>query len=187
MERVSATLQKICSDVANLSKAAIGNENDGTFDGLVGLSKFGAIKNRSLVAIKEEQAEKARLLQRAEHEAAMLPDFIRLVDYIAVESLVELAINTNKDLLAELTKPRKAGLFETMVRFTDEVSKCVDRSGSGRKDTYLVYIHTYIHKHTGNKLCPSMWTTTNSARLYLRIHHYHCQLSQSSPLSQSLS
>lgn len=123
MERVSTTLQKTCVDVANLSKA-IGSDNDGL--NLLANGRGGGLNgdngNRSLVAIKQEQAEKKKMLQRAEHEAAMLPGFIRLVDYIAVESLVELAINTNKELLAELAKGRKAGLFETIVKFTNEVS-----------------------------------------------------------------
>ena len=50
----------------------------------------------------------------------MLGDFVRLADYIAVEALVSLTIKTNENLLAELLKPRKAGLFETTVLFTDE-------------------------------------------------------------------
>lgn len=50
----------------------------------------------------------------------MLGDFVRLTDYVAVEALVNLAIKTNATFLTELLKPRKAGLFETTVFFTDE-------------------------------------------------------------------
>lgn len=50
----------------------------------------------------------------------MLGDFIRLTDYVAVEALVNLTVRTNEVFLAELLKPRKAGLFETTVLFTDE-------------------------------------------------------------------
>lgn len=50
----------------------------------------------------------------------MLGDFIRLTDYVAVEALVSLAIKTNATFLTELLKPRKAGLFETTVFFTNE-------------------------------------------------------------------
>lgn len=74
MERVAGTLQKACLDVANLSKAVEGKDN--IFDGVGGASK-GSAKTRSIVAIKHEHAEKRRMLQRAEQEAAMLPDFIR--------------------------------------------------------------------------------------------------------------
>jgi hypothetical protein len=34
---------------------------------------------------------------------------------------VELVVTTSSEFLSELLKPRKAGLFETIVRFTDEV------------------------------------------------------------------
>ena len=50
----------------------------------------------------------------------MLGDFIRLTDYVAVEALVNLTIRTNQAFLSELLKPRKAGLFETTVLFTEE-------------------------------------------------------------------
>lgn len=50
----------------------------------------------------------------------MLGDFIRLTDYVAVEALVNLTVRTNEMFLTELLKPRKAGLFETTVLFTDE-------------------------------------------------------------------
>jgi non-homologous end joining protein Ku len=43
------------------------------------------------------------------------------VDYVATEALTELVVSTNQDFLAELLKPRKAGLFETIVKFADEV------------------------------------------------------------------
>jgi hypothetical protein len=48
---------------------------------------------------------------------------IRLIDYIGVECLVDLVISSNNDFLHELLKPRKAGLFETIVKFNDEVSQ----------------------------------------------------------------
>lgn len=50
----------------------------------------------------------------------MLGDFIRLTDYVAVEALVNLTVRTSEVFLAELLKPRKAGLLETTVLFTDE-------------------------------------------------------------------
>lgn len=50
----------------------------------------------------------------------MLGDFIRLTDYVTVEALVNLTVRTNEVFLAELLKPRKAGLFETTVLFTDQ-------------------------------------------------------------------
>lgn len=67
----------------------------------------------------------------------MLGDFIRLTDYVAVEALVNLTVRTNEIFLTELLKPRKAGLFETTVLFTDEgtafAPTCNDIKVSDRK------------------------------------------------------
>ncbi|RYG64392.1 hypothetical protein EON64_14090, partial [archaeon] len=75
-------------------------------------------KAKSLVKIKQEKAEKKLLRQRAKLEHSTLPEFIRLVDYMSVETLVTLAIHTASLFFDELTKIRKAGVFETMVRFS---------------------------------------------------------------------
>lgn len=48
-------------------------------------------------------------------------DLIRLVDYVAVEILVILAIQSCCEFLLELNKvPRKTGLFETTINFGEE-------------------------------------------------------------------
>jgi len=126
MEKVSGVLQKTCEDVGNLSHSATENK-DNLFDG-VGVGSFKAApKVRSIAAVKQEQAERKKMLMRANQEAAMLPDFIRLVDYVGVEMLVELVINTTNDFLLDLLKPHlRAGVFETIVRFNDEVSGCIE-------------------------------------------------------------
>jgi hypothetical protein len=61
------------------------------FERLQVLSEGGE-KAQSLVALKAAAAERRRLGARAEHEAAQLPGFIRLVDQLAVEALVQLAV-----------------------------------------------------------------------------------------------
>ena len=76
------------------------------------------LKTRSLVALKQERAERVQKLKAAMQEASMLGDFIRLADYMSVEHLVSLTINTHQDLLNELLKTsRKNGMFETTVCF----------------------------------------------------------------------
>ena len=75
-------------------------------------------KAKSLVKIKQEKAEKKVLRARAKLEHSTLSEFIRVVDYMAVETLVSLAVNTASAFHDELIKPRKAGVFETMVRFS---------------------------------------------------------------------
>lgn len=119
MEKVSTVLQKTCTDVSNLSRNTA-EAKDNLFDTAAGSKP--APKARSIVAVKQEQAERKKMLMRAEQEAAMLPDFIRLIDYIGVETLVELVVTTTHDFLLELLKPHlRAGIFETIVKFTDEV------------------------------------------------------------------
>ncbi len=81
-------------------------------------SDTSAEKAKSLVKIKQEKAEKKLLRQRAKLEHSTLPEFIRLVDYIAVEYLANLAVNSCTTFYEELIKPRKVGVFETMVRFS---------------------------------------------------------------------
>jgi dynein heavy chain len=75
-------------------------------------------KAKSLVQLKQEKIDRRLLRQRAKLEHGTLPEFIRFVDYMAIETLVTLAVNTCSIFYDELVKPRKAGLFETMVRFS---------------------------------------------------------------------
>jgi dynein heavy chain len=77
-------------------------------------------KTQSMLAAKQELARKARALKQARTEEAMLGHFIRYVDYMCVEVLVELAISAHERFLGELVSPaakRKVGLFETSVKF----------------------------------------------------------------------
>lgn len=61
-------------------------------------------KAKSLVKIKQEKAEKKLLRQRAKLEHSTLPEFIRLIDYMGVETLVTSAIHTTSNFFEELTK-----------------------------------------------------------------------------------
>ena len=64
-----------------------------------------------------------RQLARAARECDLLPEFVRLADYVSVEALVELIVKTWAGFLAELLKPRRqSGLLETTVRFSEEGS-----------------------------------------------------------------
>ena len=70
-------------------------------------------KNVSMVALKREEADRKKMLRRAEQEADMLADFVRLADYIAVQALVQLVESTMQVFLLELQKPRKQGMNTT--------------------------------------------------------------------------
>ena len=123
METASSVLQKACTDITQItqsaSNTALINQN-AAVTSATSAANTSANKFKSMTALKEEQAEKKRQLQRAEQEIAMLPDFIRLVDYMEVEALVSLVINTSGDFLLDLLKHRKNGLFETIVCFVDK-------------------------------------------------------------------
>ncbi|OQR86425.1 dynein heavy chain [Achlya hypogyna] len=115
VEKLQVIAQKVCSDVNNLARQA--HHNDDLNDLAASVH---ADKTKSIVAAKTEQQERRKLLKRAAEEAAMLCDFIRLIDYITTENLVLLAVQSCREFLAELSKsPRKTGLFETTIHFGD--------------------------------------------------------------------
>jgi hypothetical protein len=124
METLQAEITGVCVNVNNLLQLQShggdeGGGGDGAGGGDAGLGFADpSQKSKSLVFIKQEQADRKRLQQRAATEREMLPSFIRLADYIMVESLVQLTVLTSYDFLNELLKtPRKTGLLETTVMF----------------------------------------------------------------------
>ncbi len=74
-------------------------------------------RNKSLVVLKNERAERKRLYLLSKSEASMLGDFVRLVDYMISESCVEVGITTQQTLLNQLLLERKTGMFESVVSF----------------------------------------------------------------------
>jgi hypothetical protein len=115
MNLMSAEVKTVMDEVNNMySLSKSENHNNA-----LGYSDSNLEKAKSLVKIKQEKAEKKVLRQRAKLEHSTLPEFIRFVDYIAIEFLVALAINTCIAFYDELIKPRKTGIFETMVRFSN--------------------------------------------------------------------
>jgi hypothetical protein len=81
-ERVQSIVQHVCENVANLGEVQEdGEDGEGMWKQVE--------KNKSMVAIKAEQANRKRILKRASQENAMLADFIRAVDYLVVECLTE--------------------------------------------------------------------------------------------------
>lgn len=122
IEKLQAIVQKVCVDVKNLTKVSDPQEdflsdsvqfNSGNSGG-----GSGQEKTKSIVAVKSEQQQRRKLFKRAAEEAGMISNLIRLIDYVAVESFVVLAIQSCREFLQELNKvPRKTGLFETTIFF----------------------------------------------------------------------
>jgi dynein heavy chain len=74
-------------------------------------------RNKSLVVLKQERAERMRMCKLAKNDANTLGDFIRLIDYMITESFVEVSITTQTDLLEQLMLERKTGMFEAIISF----------------------------------------------------------------------
>lgn len=78
---------------------------------------------RSMAAKRDLEAATQAARRQSMHERSLLPDFVRLSDHVAVESLVQLVIISWSELQLELAKPRRqAGMLETQVRFSDSAS-----------------------------------------------------------------
>ncbi len=114
MRLVVNEVQNVVSEVNNIHNLSKQDPNASA----MGYSDGAVEKAKSLVRIKQEKAEKKVMRARARMEYNTLPEFIRFVDYMTVETLVSLAVNTASVFYEELIKPRKAGVFETMVRFS---------------------------------------------------------------------
>ncbi|TMW64715.1 hypothetical protein Poli38472_011595 [Pythium oligandrum] len=125
VEKLQTIIQKVCIDVKNLTKVPDPHDeflSDAPY-GSNGGAGSGQEKTKSIVAVKSEQQQRRKLFKRAAEEAAMITDLIRLVDYIAVESLVILAVQSCREFLLELNKvPRKTGLFETTINFGEQIT-----------------------------------------------------------------
>ncbi len=94
-------------------------------------------KAKSLVQITKEKLELKHTKARAIYEFNTLSEFIRLIDYLIVETLVGITINVAESFYEELIKPRKVGIFETTIRFTSTGTTfsptCEDIKGSLEK------------------------------------------------------
>ena len=105
--------------VINDTTAVFNQANKDPASSAVGYADGNVEKMKSLVAMKEERANQKLLKQKAKVEYKALVEFIRLCDYLAVETFVELALNTINAFYDEFVKSRKTGIFETYVRFTE--------------------------------------------------------------------
>jgi dynein heavy chain len=119
-QQVEALLEKVCEDVttrANLSDGP-GDEGDQRK-----VKVRGGAKSKSMFAMRQEHLDRQRALKKAEEEAQMLGDFVRLADYILVENLVLLSIDTVRyflDLLIhnkQQIKTKQRAMFQTAIGF----------------------------------------------------------------------
>ena len=101
---MQAALEKVCEDVT--TRARVSDDND--MGGDEGDAAKGSSKSKSMFAMRQEHLERQRALRKAEEEAQMLGDFIRLADYILENRT--LAIDSVGGFLGMLKKTRSRRL-----------------------------------------------------------------------------
>jgi dynein heavy chain len=67
--------------------------------------------------VRKEAEENAYLLGLAEKDRGRLKSYIRMVDYMVIETLVATNFVSMNMLMDEMKKERKSGLFNTTVAF----------------------------------------------------------------------
>jgi len=117
MRLVVAAVQSVVNDINNLHSQTVQDSNNNAT--LTFSDTASPEKAKSLVRMKQEKAERKLMRQRAKIEYSTLPDFIRYVDYLALEVFVALAISSVEAFHEEFAKARKTGIFETTVRFNN--------------------------------------------------------------------
>ena len=67
--------------------------------------------------VRKEAEENAYLLGLAEKDRGRLKNFIRMVDYMVIETLVSTNFVSMNMLMEEMKKDRKSGLYNSTVNF----------------------------------------------------------------------
>jgi dynein heavy chain len=79
--------------------------------------KFGQqVKQKPMNLKRREEEEKTYLLQIANRDRERLPNFVRLVDYVMIETLINISHQSMEILLEEMKKERKTGLFNIGIK-----------------------------------------------------------------------
>lgn len=123
------TIERVIQDVVKRAHAKDDDEEDE--DGEGGghaASKAKEMKNKSMAAAKAEAQRKAAALRAAQAEESVLGSFVRLVDYMVVETLARVVTASFSQFKRELDEPehRKGalpGMFTSAVRFEIPLGK----------------------------------------------------------------
>ena len=92
VDKVQALLEKVCDDVTSRVRASEDGLPAGGIDEAAAIISQKSQKSKSMQQLKQEKLERERALLLARQEVAMLAQFIRLADYMVVESLLLLVI-----------------------------------------------------------------------------------------------
>ena len=150
MRRIISDVNSVVDSVYNIHNLAYQDPNNNA------LSFSDAAtpeKTKSLVKIKQEKAERKVLRQKAKLEYQSLPEFIRFIDYMVLETLYDLTVSGVDNFYTELIDTRRAGIFETLVKFNTTVEST----------TETVFIPTCIEmKEMMNDLLDLLITTVGN-------------------------
>ncbi|MCO5581018.1 hypothetical protein L7F22_034894 [Adiantum nelumboides] len=127
-EKVQQVLGKICQDVkkqAQIFRESVRDEHE--LDDVIGvnLHQPRGSKVQGMVSIRNEKIERAKTYRRVMAEEKMLGKFIRLVDYMFVESLLNRCVMCLDEFVTFLEATRSGiekgfkGIFITAVSFAD--------------------------------------------------------------------
>ncbi|KAL0481562.1 hypothetical protein AKO1_012332, partial [Acrasis kona] len=101
IEAMENILEKLCDNVTARSRVPDMNSTDNIeayLNGKIPIIEpdeaYTVKKSKSMVEAQKEELERQKALKKAKEEADMLGSFIRVADYMAVESLVTLAKHT---------------------------------------------------------------------------------------------
>jgi dynein heavy chain len=127
ISQIQAAIERVCADVVRRARAHDEDEDAG-IEG--GPKARDAPKIKSMAAQRAEAARKQAALKSAAEEEAMLGPFVRLVDYMTVETTARLVVASTEGFLKDVTTPELrritavgsdsragGGMFTTAIRF----------------------------------------------------------------------
>jgi dynein heavy chain, axonemal len=126
VRRIIEEVSRVINDINSIHSSAYQDQSSNV---LSFTDTITPEKLKSLVRLKQEKAERKQMRYRARIEFQTLPDFIRYMDYLVLENFFDLTLHGIEKFHDEFVRPRKSGIFDTMIRFTNAAS------GSGVTDT----------------------------------------------------
>jgi dynein heavy chain len=117
LDRLQTIVGAVCTELKEKARVSSEGFVNGDSRTITAVMFQHQQKILSLVNMQEERAQRFRQMRFANREAGMLCDFIRLVDYMAVENLVALTLSTNSEFMEVLSTPAMASLFQTTIAY----------------------------------------------------------------------
>jgi hypothetical protein len=193
IRKIINEVQSVIMEVTSLYNT-VQQEDDSGGGGMMGLGGTGGgmiyndgsspEKAKSLVKIQEEKLERKQTKVRAIYEYNALPEFIRMVDYMTVETLTSITIKAVQKFYEELTKVRKGGIFETTIQFTisqtffnptcDEIKDLMDKLFDLLVTTVsnvnrVSYLNTTHHTNKQHSPGPNIQSIIRENRQFQRV------------------